>query len=220
MMFPYRIVTSLLILFVLGCSSRVVKAPLNIQPEAHNQAIVVVPINQHQARVALWQYEHRQWRKMYGPIPAVIGRSGIAKPGAKREGDGFTPSGTFDIPLAFGEDLSIDTKIPYRQATANDVWIDDVKSPQYNQWVTSKPEGLSFEYLRREDHLYRYAFVIGYNVNPIEVGHGSAIFFHVWRNYYHPTAGCVAVSQRNMRRLLKYLNANLKPTIIIHENNR
>jgi L,D-peptidoglycan transpeptidase YkuD (ErfK/YbiS/YcfS/YnhG family) len=34
---------------------------------------------------------------------------------------------------------------------------------------------------------------------------GSAIFFHLIKPGYEPTAGCVAVSRRNMQRLLPFL---------------
>ncbi len=202
----------------IGCAAVPLTKNIQIKPEEHNQVIIVDPVNKTQAQLTLWQYEHRQWKKMYGPIPAVVGRSGIAKQGIKKEGDGFTPSGTFDLPYAFGKTNAINSAFPYHQATTHDFWVDDVKSPQYNQWVKGKPDASSFEELNRKDRLYHLAVVVNYNTNPIKPGDGSAIFLHIWRNYYHPTSGCIAINERHLRKIVKRLNKNLKPVIQINAN--
>ncbi len=76
-----------------------------------------------------------KWVLVFEPFNAVIGKNGFAQPGEKREGDGKTPSGIFPLKMTFGYDESIKTKMPYRQALADDLWIDDVNADDYNCWV-------------------------------------------------------------------------------------
>jgi L,D-peptidoglycan transpeptidase YkuD (ErfK/YbiS/YcfS/YnhG family) len=57
--------------------------------------------------------------------------------------------------------------------------------------------------LKREDRLYDIIVVLNHNQRPRVQGHGSAVFFHLVREGYTPTAGCVAVSLRDMRIILE-----------------
>lgn len=148
-------------------------------------------------------------------MQAMVGRHGIALLNEKKEGDGRTPSGVYPIGTAFGYAPSFDTKLAYRQVTENDFWIDDVDSPQYNQWVTGKPRASSFEKMRRPDHLYKYGAVIEYNTDPIIPGNGSAIFLHIWRAPGKPTSGCVALAPGSLKLLLRWLDASHQPVILI-----
>ena len=43
---------------------------------------------------------------------------------------------------------------------------------------------------------------MGYNDDPVVDGKGSAIFLHLSRSDYSPTAGCVAVQLEDMMKLL------------------
>jgi L,D-peptidoglycan transpeptidase YkuD (ErfK/YbiS/YcfS/YnhG family) len=53
----------------------------------------------------------------------------------------------------------------------------------------------------REDHLYDLTFVLDQNFSFLSKGRGSAIFFHLARVGLTPTAGCVAISPADMRKL-------------------
>jgi L,D-peptidoglycan transpeptidase YkuD (ErfK/YbiS/YcfS/YnhG family) len=53
----------------------------------------------------------------------------------------------------------------------------------------------------REDHLYDLVFVLDQNFSRRAKGRGSAIFFHLARVALTPTAGCVAISAADMRKL-------------------
>ena len=116
---------------------------------------------------------------------------------------------------AFGYAASVNTGLAYRQATDIDFWVDDIHSMQYNQWVTGTPAANSFEHMKRRDNLYQYGIVIGYNTHPVIPGAGSAIFMHVWRRYDSPTSGCVALDQRYLRKILRWLNQQYQPVIIL-----
>jgi L,D-peptidoglycan transpeptidase YkuD (ErfK/YbiS/YcfS/YnhG family) len=50
--------------------------------------------------------------------------------------------------------------------------------------------------------------VVGYNDDPPVPGKGSAIFMHVARPDYSPTAGCVAVSKPDLLEILRHCDAN------------
>lgn len=161
-----------------------------------------------------------KWKLLRGPVNGVIGKNGFADPGEKREGDGKSPSGIFRLERTFGYNESIQSKMPYRQVSSDDLWIDDVNAADYNQWVkkdTSK--AVSYEKMKRCDDLYKYGIVIEYNTNPVIKGYGSAIFLHVWGGKNIPTAGCVAVSEDDIVKILGWLDPKAKPLIIMGTQN-
>jgi len=157
------------------------------------------------------------WRQAMEPFDAVIGRNGFAPQNEKREGDGRTPSGVYRLGTAFGYSESINSKMPYRQALPDDFWVDDPNAPDYNRWVKqSETRAASFETMRRSDSLYKYGIVIEYNTDPVIQGRGSAIFMHVWRGPGSSTAGCVAVSEPDILRILSWLDPVAHPVMVIN----
>ena len=157
------------------------------------------------------------WREARAPVDAVVGRNGFAPPGEKREGDGRTPSGLYRLGLVFGYAESAPTKMPYRRAGADDLWVDDIHAADYNRWVKqSETRAASFEKMRRDDDLYKYGVVIEYNTDPVVKGYGSAIFMHVWAGAGSTTAGCVAVSEEDILSILAWLDPAAKPALLIN----
>ncbi|RPH87979.1 MAG: hypothetical protein EHM66_01880, partial [Deltaproteobacteria bacterium] len=135
----------------------------------------------------------------------------------KREGDGRTPSGLYRLGTAFGNAESAVTKMPYRQALADDLWIDDPNAPDYNSWVKQgQTRATSYEKMRRDDDLYQYGIVIAYNTHPVIKNHGSAIFIHVWAGAESTTSGCVAMSEEDILKILVWLNPEANPVILIN----
>jgi L,D-peptidoglycan transpeptidase YkuD (ErfK/YbiS/YcfS/YnhG family) len=59
--------------------------------------------------------------------------------------------------------------------------------------------------MARADELYDTVMVLDWNVTRRALYRGSAIFLHLARPGYTPTAGCVAVTAADMRRLLMFL---------------
>ena len=167
------------------------------------------------AEVKCLERQGKGWRTAFPPMKAVVGRSGIALAGTKREGDGCTPSGEFPIRTSFGYAENIATALDYRQAKDSDLWIDDPKSQDYNRWVQSPTHAASFEHMKREDDLYKLGAVIEYNTDPIVPGHGSAIFLHIWSGEGRPTAGCVALAENDVAQILKWLDRSKAPLIRI-----
>ena len=168
-------------------------------------------------RTTLYAVEKREdnWQMVFEPINAVIGEKGFAPTEEKREGDGKTPSGIYPLKMTFGYDATITTKMPYRQALADDIWVDDPNADDYNHW-TKKQEtsAASYEKMKRNDNLYKYGIIIEYNTNPVVKGNGSAIFMHIWKGKNIPTAGCVAVSEENILKILEWLDPAASPLII------
>ncbi len=136
-------------------------------------------------------------------VPCALGRAGVTK--RKREGDGATPVGCFALRrvLYRADRLARPaTVLAVAPLHPLDVWCDDADDPHYNQLVR-QPYNAGFELLWRDDHIYDIIVVLGYNDDPVAPGRGSAIFLHIARPDFAPTQGCVAVSQTNLRQVLR-----------------
>lgn len=167
-------------------------------------------------RISPWELKNGRWQCPFAPMDGVIGRNGFAPPGEKREGDGRTPAGIFPLGTVFGYEPSLPTRMPYRQATVDDLWIDDVHADDYNRWVRrGTTKASSFERMRRADDLYKYGIIVEYNTNPVIKGYGSAIFFHLWRGKGISTAGCIALSEEDLIRILKWLDPAARPLVVM-----
>jgi L,D-peptidoglycan transpeptidase YkuD (ErfK/YbiS/YcfS/YnhG family) len=154
------------------------------------------------------------WHLVFPTFSGSIGEKGFAAVDKKREGDGKSPSGIFPLGIAFGYGPSVLTKMPYRQATDQDFWVDDVNSKDYNRWVKGKSNATSWEKMKRDDDQYKYGVVIEYNMHPIVRGKGSAIFLHVWKRG-ESTLGCVAMSEEKVLKILGWLDPAKRPLIIM-----
>ena len=96
--------------------------------------------------------------------------------------------------------------MPLSGIAQDDGWCDAPGDPAYNRPV-KLPYSASAERLWREDHLYDIIVVLGFNDDPVVAGKGSAIFLHLAKADYAPTAGCVALALDDMLAAL----AQLKP---------
>jgi L,D-peptidoglycan transpeptidase YkuD (ErfK/YbiS/YcfS/YnhG family) len=138
----------------------------------------------------------------------ALGRYGVLVD--KKEGDGGTPVGCFPLRRVYYRSDRLEkpeTMLPITALTSNDGWCDDLKDANYNKFV-KLPYSASYENLWREDNLYDVIIILGYNDNPPVPGKGSAIFMHVARPSYSPTAGCIALSLPDLLKLLKELNTD------------
>jgi L,D-peptidoglycan transpeptidase YkuD (ErfK/YbiS/YcfS/YnhG family) len=163
-----------------------------------------------QAELTAYRRAGGQWRRVFGPWIAWIGRNGMAPPGAKREGDGRTPSGTFAFGFFFGVDPDPGVHFPYRRVYPSDVWDDDPSSPLYNEWVDDRYADPGAGPEPMDVSAYDYGAVIGYN-SARTPGLGSAIFLHV--NIGMPTAGCVTLPVGELLEILRWLNPAASPRI-------
>jgi len=84
------------------------------------------------------------------------------------------------------------TALPLVSIAEEDAWCDVPSDSNYNRLVRL-PYASIDERLWRDDELYDVLAVVGFNDDPVVAGKGSAIFLHVARPDYTPTAGCVAL---------------------------
>ena len=142
-----------------------------------------------------------------GPLalPVALGRGGIRA--NKREGDGGTPLGIFRPKRVWwrgdrhGRPL---TYLPVRRIGPDDGWSEDPADRHYNQPVRVPP-GSKADRLARADALYDFIVEIDHNTRPRIAGRGSAVFIHIARPGFAPTAGCVALDIKALRHLLARL---------------
>jgi len=83
----------------------------------------------------------------------------------------------------------------------NDGWCEKPGSGFYNQHVRL-PFRDAHETMWRDDEAYDVVFATSLNERPRVQGAGSAIFFHLTRVGSGVTAGCVAVSRKDMIKIL------------------
>ena len=138
-------------------------------------------------------------------LRCAIGPAGFSA--RKREGDGATPIGRFALVGGFfrADRLRARTSgIKLRPIRTCDGWCDAPGHGRYNRHL-QLPFAASHEALWREDGVYDMVIVLSHNQRPRIQNGGSAIFFHLARDGFPPTAGCIAISLADMRRLLPRL---------------
>ena len=91
--------------------------------------------------------------------------------------------------------------MPLWKIAPDDGWCEDPKDRHYNRRIKVPPESIA-DRLSRMDNLYDFIVELDHNTRPRVAGRGSAVFIHVARPGFAPTAGCVAISLQAMRRLL------------------
>ena len=138
-----------------------------------------------------------------------IGQNNIKK--EKFEGDKATPKGIFSIgPIYYRSDRvnKPTTSLKTIIIKSNMGWCNDPKSKFYNKEIKISKK-IKHEKLFRKDFKYNYFIVIKYNTNKIVPNRGSAIFIHLTKNY-KPTAGCIALKEKDFLILLKLVKKNTK----------
>ncbi|MDD7219125.1 MAG: L,D-transpeptidase family protein [Blautia sp.] len=144
------------------------------------------------------------WKELLS-CPAFIGKKGLGK---EKEGDMKTPEGIYNLPIAFGIKDNPGTKIPYTKVNENLYWCGD--DNYYNQLIdiSQRPHKCLGEHLIECVPHYNYAMFIDYNKQDI-FGKGSAIFLHCMGEKPY-TAGCVAISEENMKAVLTHAGEGMK----------
>ncbi|MHB1192000.1 MAG: L,D-transpeptidase family protein [Longimicrobiales bacterium] len=171
------------------------------------------------------------WQAEGGPIPIVVGRTGLAwgvgfdrlAEGAephKREGDGKSPAGVFPLGTAFGfapADSARHVRLPWLQLAATTECVDDTASAHYtkvlDRGAVPGVDWSSSERMR-EIRVYRLGAVIAYNEAPAVKGRGSCVFLHVWGGPRSHTAGCTAMDAGELEKLLAWLEPAAHPAVI------
>ncbi len=146
---------------------------------------------------------------------AYIGKNGLTY--EKKEGDGKTPLGEFELGIILSQHPEIKNKngLICTQINKDMYWVDDSNSKYYNQLVNIskvKVDWSSAEHLIEYPIQYEYLIEIKTNSNNIP-NNGSAIFLHCTN--YRPTAGCVAVEKNIMKKIIENIDKYTKISIQI-----
>ena len=163
--------------------------------------------------------------------PIVVGSKGmgigdglipfsISGAPVKKEGDKKSPAGFFSIGTAFGYADYKDAKWinnPYVKATDTLICVDDMKSVHYNTLINNDPaksDYNSFEHMLLAKDYYKWGLFINHNANKIIPGDGSCVFMHIWGSDNQGTAGCTAMTEANLLRILHWINADEHPLLV------
>ena len=143
-------------------------------------------------------------------LPVALGRAGIRA--NKFEGDGATPRGVFRLVRLWWRADRMKrpmTCLPVRAIRSDDGWCEDAQDRRYNRAVRLAPDAPG-DRLMREDHLYDLVVELDHNTRPRIRNRGSAVFIHVARAGFAPTAGCVALEAGDLKRLLARIGPRAK----------
>jgi D-alanyl-D-alanine dipeptidase len=199
------------------------------------QCVVVLTENWASTTGVLHSFERDElaagWKEQGAEIAVVVGKNGLGEgrglvdldfmeAPAKKEGDNRAPAGIFRLSSAFGyaaAGAAAWVKLSYLALSKQIEGIDDPNSRFYNKLVdrskVAKIDWRSSEQMRRDDLLYKWGVVVDHNAGAIP-GAGSCIFLHVWKGSASPTAGCTAMPESDLVRLLRWLDPARDPILV------
>ncbi|NWK55459.1 L,D-transpeptidase family protein [Verrucomicrobiaceae bacterium N1E253] len=223
-----------LALLLLSCLPLLAQIPKNC-----SQVVVGIAENWNStnATLTLYQKHGRSWKNQGQSWQTRLGKKGLAwgrglhrtpesKAPAKREGDWKAPAGVFKIGGAYGYAAKVQhhPKLPYRQITTSDLWVEDRNSPHYNRHIIlNHPASTAWEkkaQMRQNDHAHSLKLYIAHNDAMLGgkaiPGLGSAIFFHIWRsNGTRPTAGCTTMQENKLKQLIANIDPAKNPVYVL-----
>lgn len=228
-------IIALSMLALAGCAHRAPPSA-DVEWRQARQAVVVVTPGWNADHGTLRTFERTDgdWREVGTAQSVAVGRNGSAwglglhpdgLPGPiKQEGDGRSPAGVFGIGEAFGYAAKARTALPYAAMQASHYCMDVSGSPLYNRIVDADTVGAdavvgSTEPMRLDlrkpgDQRYRLGFVIEHNPQA-RPNAGSCIFAHLWKQPGEATAGCTAMADPTMDRLLTWLRPGQHPVFVL-----
>lgn len=188
-----------------------------------------------EATLRVWRRQGDSWQLVRGPVRASLGWNGFVKAADRKQSTGTTPAGRFTMRTAFGTKPDPGSRLPYREVDGNDFWPYEPRDPAtYNILQPSKAPTTKWrsDYVERlADYPveYAYSIVLGYNLprgvrwsekrkqyvarRPADTERGGGIFLHVKEKRY--TAGCVSAPAKHVRWLVRWLDPELKPLIVM-----
>lgn len=156
-------------------------------------------------------YGDKKWRCAVGP-------NGIGK--KSKEGDGISPAGRWPLRQLFYRADRIEKPESFLKSTVITKemgWCDEPTHPDYNKQV-QLPLAASHEEMWMDSDVYDCVVVLGQNDDPVVPGAGSAIFLHISRPNYTPTAGCAAMSKADLLEFLKLATPDTHLNFVMDEH--
>ena len=204
-------------------------------PSRSSQCVVGIAESWDSSRVRLSYFEKSdgEWKRSDGVWKGRLGQKGLAwgrglhqyPAGAvlKKEGDGKSPAGVFDLGGVWGAHANVKKhpKTFYHQVTSRDLWVEDPESEYYNQFLSLDREPRTAwekkARMRQDDYPHSLKMFIAHNAYPnVVAGGGSSIFFHIWRRGGKAaTAGCTTMPEGKLRRLVAKVDPGRRPLYIL-----
>ena len=176
-----------------------------------DQIVLVEYKSGSKATLSVHEKTDGKWKQLFS-TPAYVGKKGIGK---TKEGDKKTPTGTFNLTTPFGIKADPGAQMDYLKVTDDHYWCGTSGSEYYNQLVTVS--GTGRKWTKDDEHLidykgnYNYCMFIDYNASGVS-GKGSCIFLHC-KGKSSSTAGCVAVSEASMKKIIQWAKKGAKIVI-------
>ena len=139
-----------------------------------------------------------------------IGKKGLTS--NKIEGDKKTPKGTFEIGnLYFRKDRKEkpSTLLKCIEIKNDMGWCNDSRFPKKYNKLFKIQKKIKHEKLKRKDCKYDLLIPIKYNFKKPITGKGSCIFIHLTEDY-EPTAGCIALKEKDFLIMIKLIKKNTR----------
>jgi L,D-peptidoglycan transpeptidase YkuD (ErfK/YbiS/YcfS/YnhG family) len=185
---------------------------------ARQLVTVVAPTRRStRAELRLWRKRGECWEAVTPAWTAWVGGRGVNP--NKREGDKTTPAGSFGFAATmYGVAANPGVRYRYRRIVCGDWWVEDPRSPYYNQFRhvpcgQKPPWTVVSDDMSRSPTAYRYLAVVDYNMRPTVPGRGSGIFLHASTG--RPTLGCVSLPLAQLLHTLRWLDPARRPAIVI-----
>jgi L,D-peptidoglycan transpeptidase YkuD (ErfK/YbiS/YcfS/YnhG family) len=188
--------------------------------------------------VRTFEKKNQTWTATQSSTQANLGYGGLVSGNKRKQGTGKTPTGTYAIKWAFGIKPDPGASLKYTKVDSDDAWTYNPRVPStYNIFQTSNKKWLSYgnyvERLTTYGKQYNYVAVLDFNLpegkitqganginrtdESANTARGGGIFLHVSNG--KNTAGCIAVPQKFMKNVLRWLDPKKNPVIVIRVNN-
>jgi L,D-peptidoglycan transpeptidase YkuD (ErfK/YbiS/YcfS/YnhG family) len=167
------------------------------------QVVSVVGVGGSNAKLDVYQRSAMGWQPVTAGIPAHVGSAGMAR--QARSGHPATPMGVFTLPYAFGTAPNPGGGLKYVQVGSEHWWDGDDQSPTFNTMQVCEKAQCPFDTAESENlqiQQYKHAVVMGVNAARTP-GDGAAFFFHTTDG--GPTAGCVAIDDATLVKIIQWL---------------
>lgn len=200
-----------------------VELPARVPSEEDCKQFVLAECNGTYASLVFYEKENGVWVEKL-TADGRIGKNGITQ--NKREGDGCTPAGEFNLTFCCG--LSDPgTNMDFQIIDSRSVWVDDVDSRYYNtlqdadlyyrDWDSAEP--MYESYFKNNRHNYCINIAAngdGISDDEVVAGGGSVITLCGKNDTLKETQGCIDISGEDMLDFLSYLDSEKRPVIIIY----
>ena len=229
--------TFILLLYIL-LAANLIAGTGNSIPKSSRQFVIVITDSLTATSGNLYCFDRntpsKAWKPWNKAIEVSLGRSGLgmgyglhdtlslSKLPPKKEGDGRSPAGIFELSAVFGyesiEEMD-NLNMPYIHITEMIECVDDPNSDFYNQIVSnqkpaSKIDWHSSEKMSRAGIYYEQGIVVEHNTNPVSKGAGSCIFLHNWAKLFETTAGCTVMEPADLSKIIDWLESENNPVLV------